>query len=340
MLRVYYSNHLERLVDGLVETLDRERTRQGADVFVRPKVAVPSWHLETYLQFELARRQGIAARAEYLRLRELFASLVPSDEPVEVLSDEMLQHLCVVALGDSALLESAPMQPVRSYLRAAGDEPDAVALRRFQLGVRIAQLFGEYDFNRLEMVARWPDGLYVNEPRLRRIEQWQRALWLHIFGDGGRLAKLADQTDTQYLRLAEIFDRYRPEALDVPGQVHLFAMSKLGHRFEQLLGTLGEHTEVHIWSLNPCREFWEDVVTDLDQESELLSSRPVDDGQLELTQQEDEPFWQPETFPPPLRLWGRVGRDQMRMFNRLCNHAPQYLFEDPIEEKIFEQINN
>ncbi|QDG51754.1 exonuclease V subunit gamma [Persicimonas caeni] len=342
MLQVFYSNHLERLVDALVEATTLERKRLKLSPFDRTPVVVPNWNVEAYLKFEVARRKGIAAHMEYRQLIEFFESLLPTSGEYRILDDQTLQLLLIDALGDKKLLARKDLAPVQGYLSAAGDDRDSLELRRFQLSAHLAELFREYDYARPEMVAEWPESPQFRDPHWRRIERWQRALWLDLFAPDGRVAKLADEKGAAYIRLPEIFERVPADALQIPKSVHLFAMNKLGRVFEGLLGVLGERTEVHLWSLNPCREFWEDVVTDIDEEAELLSSKAVDGGQLVLAgaapDLRDEDFWEPEKFPLPLRLWGRAGRDQVRMLNRLCGHDPRTLFEEPAIDSVLTQV--
>ncbi len=341
MLQVWYSNHLERLLDGLVEAVGLERHRLRQSPFDRTPVVVPNWNVQTYLKYGIARRQGIAAHFEFGQMVDFFASMLPDDGSYRLLDEHRLQFLLIEALSSRKLLAHKDMAPVRGYLAAAGDDADALEMRRFQLSRHVAELFREYSFNRPEMLERWLDPDAGRRPHFRqrnwwRVERWQRALWLYLFAPGGRRDRLADKTGMRYLRPPEIFERVPADNLDLPPVVHLFGVGRLGRVFERLLGELGERTQVYVWALNPCREFWEDVVTDVDEEAELLSSKAVDGGQLALLADGPDPapnFWEPERFPLPLRLWGRAGRDQMRMLNRLCHHDPRALFDKPAPEQ-------
>jgi exodeoxyribonuclease V gamma subunit len=357
MLQVFYSNKLERLVDAMVDAVGHERRRLHQSPFERTPLVVPNWNVEAYLKFEVARRTGIAANMEYLRVVEFFESLLPteelasreltSDQSYRLLDDRTLQFLIIEALSDKKLVASRELKQVRNYLEAAGDDRDSLELRRFQLSAHLAELFREYGSSRSELVEGWLDddpSSVFSDKRWRHIERWQRAIWRDLFAHDGRLSKLAEEQGTRYLRLPEIFERLDPKQLQLPAGVHLFALGKLGSVFERLLGRLGELTDVYVWSQNPCKEFWEDVVTDIDEEKELLSSAYVHDtaadgGQLVLAAENgaggerDENFWEPERFPLPLRLWGRAGRDQVRMLNRLCGHDPRALFEEPADSR-------
>jgi exodeoxyribonuclease V gamma subunit len=339
MLQVFYSNKLERLVDTMVEEVGHKRRKLRQSPFDRTPVVVPNWNVQAYLKFEVAQREGISANIDYRNVVEFFESLLPESQPYQILDDRTLQFLLIEALSDKTLIASRELKQVRNYLGAAGDDREALELRRFQLSAHLAGLFREYGYSRSELVEGWleddPSSMFKDQ-RWRHIERWQRAIWRDLFGHDGRLAK---SDGPELVRLPEIFDRLGPDELEIPPAVHFFATGKLGSIFEKLFGELGERTDVYIWAQNPCKEFWEDVITDIDEEQALLASPFVgdnvgdnadDSGQLALAgPNRDEDFWEPERFPLPLRLWGRSGRDQVRMLNRLCAHDPQTLFEDP-----------
>ena len=76
MIRVFYSNHLERLVDSLVDTIRREKARTHRSAFEAVRIIVPNWNLETFLKLQIAERTGLAAALEFERLERFVASLV------------------------------------------------------------------------------------------------------------------------------------------------------------------------------------------------------------------------------------------------------------------------
>ncbi|AWV87860.1 exodeoxyribonuclease V subunit gamma [Bradymonas sediminis] len=348
MLQVWYSNSLDRLVDGLVEVEATERKNLGLNPIERSPVVVPGANMGTYLKYAVATRAGIAGRIEPWHIGDFFDALLPDDSSFQTLNASKIQVLLLDIFEDEALLGAPELKEPRDYLAMSNAErssdSDTRALRRFQLSGHIAQLFEEYHLNRPKMLLEWleaepgdaaPEGASLTE--FERTERWQRALWLLLFGEGGRIERLAEETGVRYLRPDQIFDRVPPGRLRLPPVIQFFALDRVGGVYEKLLGQLGELTRVHIWALNPCIEFWEDVLTDFDEESHLLSSArsaPSTPGQADLlAPMIDETFWEPERFPLPLRLWGRAGRDQMRMYNRLCGYDPRMEFVDAEDEQ-------
>jgi exodeoxyribonuclease V gamma subunit len=78
-----------------------------------------------------------------------------------------------------------------------------------------------------------------------------------------------------------------------------------------MLAALGRHIEVVLYTLNPCREFWEDVET-TSEVRRRVAKTPRADYAL------DDPFGllsQSENLA--LRLWGRPGRENLRLLSQL-----------------------
>ena len=329
MLQVFYSNHLENLVDALVEVIGNEKSRTHQSAFEPVRVVVPNWNLETFLKLQIAQRTGLAAALEFERLETFMRSLLPDDEDIDVLSVEFIHSLVLDALSDPDVLERPALEPVRAFIYAAGDEQDQLARRRYQLSSRLADLFREYSYSRSDMLEAWLEGEHVIEdPSFAGAERWQRRLWLELFDEGGRLDRISSETDTDYVRITGILDRIEPEQLEMPSFVHFFGISYVAHAYERIFWELGRDRQLCIYALNPCRELWEDVVGNPDEESEMLSSRSVSGGLLDFSG--DGGFWEPEKHPPALRLWGRAGRDNARMLNRLSQYNFRERWE-PIE---------
>src|SRR5690554_1256140 len=269
MLQVWYSNSLEKLVDGLVEVEASERKNLQLSPIERSPVVVPGANMGTFLKYAVARRAGIAARMQPWHIGNFFEALLPEDGRFQVVSAATVQILLLDILSDDTSLQAPELARVRAYLAAIHSghsghsgktaDSDARALRRFQLSAHIARLFEEYHLNRPKMLAAWSAGNFgAGSPEggarseFQQTEIWQRALWLQLFGEGGRIAQIAQASGVRYLRPDEIFEAVAPKFLRLPAVIHFFALDRVGGVYEKLLRQLGELTRVHIWALNPC----------------------------------------------------------------------------------------
>ena len=363
MFELFYSNRLEELVDalGLMMVDGHElwysagfRTPREAlgkiagnealsgrrDPFEVEHVVVPNWNIKRHLELELSRRLGVVANLEFHRIRRFLSDCLPEEgEGAEqrVLDRDRLHHVLFEILGDESVTSAAELAPVREYLEPydADVDADSRIMRRHQLAGRLSKLFVDYAFTRPEMVRAWTEGTIMDEPptqaaeRYRSVERWQRRLWLEVTAAEGYLAGLEISEEERFRTLPAAVDEVPEGQLEVPDRVHFFGLSYVASVYGRILHRLASETEVYFYCLNPCGEFWEDLRTGRDDEEEyLLSSRPVDGGAFG---RDDDGFWVPEKENAPLRIWGRPGRDHVRLLGQLVEGQSHEIFRAPLE---------
>ncbi len=349
MIRLVYSNATEELLAALADAIAEERRTAGPLEPVR--VVVPNANIETYLKLGLAERAGIAANLEITFLRRFLARIAERALPPARAVDADHIEGCLLALfHDPARIAEPELEPVRAYLSAAGDAPDAVDRRRCQLAATLARLFDEYASSRPRMLAEWRahetarargssadrearDGAGGGTPalderaRFAATERWQRALWLAIFGANGLLAEEGARTGTTFLPLGELLveAERRLEPSGLGRALHVFGVSYVAESYHRMLALLGRHLDVRIYTLNPCREFWEDLDTAHEaarrtkRETKRLFPTRRESRQPMLTVDDDPFALAGEGEMLALRLWGRPGRENVRLLNQLTD---------------------
>ena len=292
VIRVVTSHRTEVLLDAFVRAICAERERQGA--FAPLAVVVPNSNVEAYLRLGVAERLGIAANLETTFLRKFLAGLALRAVPeARVIDAEAIEGHLLALLHDDALLAGADLAQVRGYLLAAGADRDAVDRRRCQLAEVLARLFDEYAGSRPEMLEAWKGGGRVRVPGP---ELWQRALWLAIFGPGGRLERRAAAGGVRWLSLAALWEEaVRASPASFAGRtVHVFGLSYIATAYHRMLARLARESEIHVYTLNPCRE-----------EADELRRGPDPAS--------DDPYRLGQTPHLALRLWARPGRENLRL---------------------------
>jgi exodeoxyribonuclease V gamma subunit len=122
-------------------------------------------------------------------------------------------------------------------------------------------------------------------------ERWQRALYLGIFGEGGLASGCDPRVVTLHEALAHVQRATKP--------VHVFGFAHVARSFYDLFARHAAGvTEIVLYSLSPCEGFWEDI---------------------------------DRRDPAPLHLWGRPGRDHVRVLNALSGFDHDDRFVDPLE---------
>lgn len=248
MVRLVYSNRTEEL---LAELAARVRAQQVAEGPLAPvRLVVPHVGVEGYVRLGIARDQGIAANLEASLLTR-FAAEITAPPGARVADAATLEAMALALLLDDARMAEPDLAPLRVYVGAAGDRPEAVDLRRVQLAARVGRLFEEYTYSRGELLLQWRQGLAL-EPGHAETERWQRSLWLAMFGDGG----LARTRSPRVVPLHEAVAVLEPPPLHA---VHVFGFAHVAHTFHALFERLGRTAEVVVYALSPCEGFWEDV---------------------------------------------------------------------------------
>ncbi len=338
MLHVFHSNQVERLIDALTSNIHQIRAdRSTTAIFETTEVIVPNWNLETYIKFQIAQRTGIAANLRFRTLENFLTACIPPDakEKIQIVSDKTITLILLDLLSDEAFLNNPELTPIKSYLTAGNrhqnttqstfQKTDSLTLRRFQLATQLAKIFREYDYARQDMLQSWPEKATIDKAPFHTVERWQRPLWLAIFGPEGKLAQLTAEHEIQYLRLSQLFStdpNIEKIELDLPAHTHIFGLSYVAPLFEKIFTQFKCRPEgVYLYTLNPCEAFWEDVQPGNGEED--------DNGLTSITGLFDY-----ERDTPALRRWGRPGRDNTRMLNRLSETVHETHFFADLQEEI------
>jgi exodeoxyribonuclease V gamma subunit len=137
--------------------------------------------------------------------------------------------------------------PLHRYL--ADDD----AVKRHGLARKLAQCFDSYLAYRPEWVGTWLSGKQVG---LGEHEAWQAWLWQQIGREAG---------DLPDAHPAELFFRaleQDPSLVErLPRRVTVFGIGAMPPPYLDIFKRLGRHIDVSFYLVNPCREYWGDLVT-------------------------------------------------------------------------------
>jgi exodeoxyribonuclease V gamma subunit len=284
MLRLIYSNRAEELVAELAARVHAQQT--GREVLVPVTIVVPNATVEEYLRFGIARECGVAANLQMMRITSFVAETIAQTTQACVAGADALEAMALALLLDESFLTQPELAPVGAYL-AAGESAEASHVRRVQLASRIGRLFEEYGYSRSEMLAGWSWGTSLDGP-YKEPEQWQRRLWLAMFGDGGLARRRG------LVPLHEAIAALQTSPGEASRPVHVYGFAHFARAFHRLLAHAALAGDVVVYSFTPCEGFWEDV--------------------------------DPQE-PPLLRLWARPGREHVRALNQASefNHDDRFV---------------
>ena len=179
-LHLLSSNRFETLRDALLANL----ALPGRSPFVPDRIIVPSLGVRRSIELGAARTLGICANVEFPFLAQWLwgeiAKVVPGVDPVSPFAPNRLAWRIYRILGEASFV--AGHAALARYL--AGND----ALLRYDLAVRIAQLFDHYITYRRDWLDAWARGRAVREDGGAAAfahEPWQADLWRRLAAELG-----------------------------------------------------------------------------------------------------------------------------------------------------------
>jgi exodeoxyribonuclease V gamma subunit len=271
MLRLHTSNLLETLAERLAETL-----RKPLPSPLQPEVVVvQSQGMARWLKLELAERQGVCANYSFpfpkVFCAEVLASNAASPDEGSALDREVMLWELLRLLPD--LLPQPEFSPLKNYLVDPAD-----VRKRFQLSSQIANLFDQYLVFRPDLILAWDQGLPgTADLKDNQHEVWQAALWrrLHQEKPGQHPAALLKGFGEQAAR-----PDFKPR--DIPARISIFGISALPPSYLQVFCALGARIDVHLFLLQPSKEYWGQIVNAREAERLLRAAGKGDAASSEL----------------------------------------------------------
>lgn len=243
-LKLYTSNRLETLLDGLATVVSKPLSSP-----LEPEIIViQSRGMERWLSMELAKKFGIWMNCQFP-----FPNTFVWDVLRAVIDD--IPHISryspqVMTWGIMGLLpkyaQAMDFGVIRDYLEGEGTQ-----LKRLQLSERIADVFDKYSVYRPEMLLRWEQGSNGDGHG----ENWQAGLWRGLFGQeqGKHRAGLL----REFLHIMES-GKAEPEKL--PKRISIFGIPALPAYHLAIISALASLVDIHFFLLSPTREYWADIV--------------------------------------------------------------------------------
>ena len=250
MLNVHQSNRLEVLAGQLAAV-----TQIPLAAALSPEiVVVQSQGVARWLALQLARLNGVCANVRFTFPAgfawTLYRALgdLPQTSPFEpeAMAWRIMQLL-------PAMEGRAEFAPVDSYIRGE-------VFRRYELARRLAQSYDEYLIYRPDWIAQWEAG---DTPH------WQAALWRGLVehADAPHRARL-------HRTLLSRIDRAVIARAGVTERISVFGAPALPPMLLELFAALAAHIEVHLFVMNPCREYWGDIASGSEIARKQAAGRP------------------------------------------------------------------
>ncbi len=308
-IKIFTSNRLEVLAGALSDLLRRPLDSP----LTQEVVIVQSRGMERWLRMRLAAAHGISANLWFpfpnRFLQKNFSKIFPDRYQTELFSPDVAAWRIMEILP--ACLEHREFKSLRDYLNTGDGD-----LKRLQLSSLISDTFDQYLLFRPEMVLRWERGEETH---------WQALLWRMLSSGHEMEHRAAAARD--FLSMIKR-DEVPPDVF--PGRLSIFGISALPRFHMELLAGIGQLTEVNFFLMNPCMEYWGDLVS---EKTVLTGARRVAEAGAAGTD------LYAETGNPLLSSLGALGRDFFDLTGEFPHNAWES-FQEPGKDSLLHCIQS
>ncbi len=239
-VKLYTGNRLEILAGKLADTFRAPLPSALQEEIV----LVQSRGMQRWISMELASILGVCCNVRFPFpnhfIREVFAKVMPAFSE-KTLSDPGAMAWRIMGLLPS-LLHLCAFAEVRDYL--CGDES---LLKRYQFAERMAHVFDQYLIYRPKMILQWDRG---------KADDWQAILWRSLSQEDGYVHRAS-----LYQSFIDEISRGTGNRAGLPGRIAVFGISSLPPFHLKVLSALAGIVEINLFLMNPCREYWGDIVS-------------------------------------------------------------------------------
>ncbi|CAB1072259.1 Exodeoxyribonuclease V gamma chain (EC [Olavius algarvensis Delta 1 endosymbiont] len=245
-LHIYTSNRLEILAEQLARIV---RTPLSSPL-APEQIVVQSRGMERWISMQLADINGISANCRFpfpnAFLESIYKTVKPDLPEISPFEPSILTFRLMRIIPECLTLNG--FEELRSYLAGANRN-----LKLYQLAGKIADLFDQYLVFRPELIFAWEAAKEENKSPHR----WQARLWRELVAEIGTWHRARMRRT--------LINRIHQSKLDpavLPARVSMFGMSYLPQFHLQAFAEMSRLMEINFFIVNPCREYWSDIVSD------------------------------------------------------------------------------
>jgi len=272
-------------------------------------IVVQSRGMARWISMELAGLNGVSANCCFpfpnALLEDIFKKLIPGLPDISPFDPEIMTFRLMKIIPLCTELKG--FEDLRAYLAEDGNQ-----LRVYQLSSRIADLFDQYQVFRPQLLFQWEQSTEEKKPPYG----WQARLWRELARGHEKLHRAR-----LWENLLEQIRDLRRKPTRLPVRISLFGISHLPLFHLQVFAELSRLIEVNLFLIDPCREYWADIISDREIKKIRRKNPQV---------AENIEWYHFEKGNRLLAAMGTLGRDFFKLISDLdCEIFEQ--FEEPQE---------
>lgn len=249
-LKIYTSNKLEILAQKLAQIVRDPACGSLLSTLSKEIIIVQSKAMERWIFMQIAKQNGVCANCRFPFPNAFLDYMIKSfftDIPgTNLFAPDIMTLKLVKILPD--FLDHTDFGGLKRYLKN-----DKSSLKLFEISEKIANLFDQYTVFRPDYIFSWEN----NKEDNKNHHNWQAVLWKEI-------TKGNERYHRSYLQktLIEKLNALALDSVKLFERVSVFGISSLPHFHMQLIEELANTVEINMFILNPCNQYWSDILTD------------------------------------------------------------------------------
>ncbi|MBW2585010.1 MAG: exodeoxyribonuclease V subunit gamma, partial [Deltaproteobacteria bacterium] len=275
-------------------------------------IVVQSRGMERWIAMELARLNGVSANCAFpfpnALLEDIFKNLIPDMPETSPFEPDIMTFRLMGIIAKC--INRKGFEDLNAYLAEDGHQ-----LKLYQLSGRIADLFDQYLVFRPQLLFQWER----SKEEKAAPHNWQAQLWRELAQGKAHLHRARMRENLLKQIRSSHFDPAR-----LPKRISLFGISHLPLFHLQAFAELSRLVEVNFFLIDPCREYWADIISD----------REIKKIRRKYPQVAENIEWYHfEKGNRLLAAMGNLGRDFFKLISDLdCKIFEQ--FEEPQESSV------
>jgi len=277
LIYLYPANKTENLL-ALVNKIQHI---SPLSIFEKEVIIVQNAGMQHWLNMSLAQSRGICLNIDYALPAQFFWKLLRTilnngdDIDQKPFSREAMCWRIFELLASSEVVFDDDFAEVTQYwsnkntnvsgLSSSSTYSTQENLKRYQLSCQLADLFEQYLVFRPNWVNIWYKKQVISDINLNESfankEKWQAKLW----------QMLTSEQEYNPLKFIELAAKKLPEVSHLlPKRLSCFGLNAMAPMWLSFIHEMSKVTEVHFFHLNPCFDYWGDIVTE--KQSVLFNS--------------------------------------------------------------------
>ncbi|PXY96737.1 exodeoxyribonuclease V subunit gamma [Frischella perrara] len=308
MFTVYHSNQL----DLLKELTSQVMTIQPLNSVFSPEIILVQSHgMGQWLQIQLAEKLDVAANIHYpfptQFVWDIYRIFYPDLPKSNIFDIDFMTWILLDILPD--LIKQPQFTALQNYFDFIDDKQ-----KYYQLASMMAQLFDQYLVYRPDWLKAWENNQIIEG--IDQTQLWQAALWRElVFASKKLTPAYAHRSEIHMNVIKALNNKLSLSVIEqLPKRIFVFGIVSLPPMYLELFYSLSKYIDVHFMFMNPCRQYWGDII-----DHSFLTKYAHTDETLDNVIQ---------TTNPLLASWGKLGRDHLALLQHYTDKNDIEAFVD------------